>query len=266
MKSRDQVLFLHLASYARWDQAEMYPINLFRSFGPDLAPQAFDDKDPPRRPYTGDTPDVRFWMNKADKEWGRWLFVRHKSKAHVYTGVTQWMDLDKEPMKSRGDYHSMYLTVKTKQPNRVIEFWRSACIGLQPFHAFLDTELNYNRRAHEVAPDGQVKNKNTGWYLQRIPGFFAYNYFGTVYLRRWGAKVENLPASLTAPDTNGLFVFAPSCLDLEGRRSDVYSPEDLAIIQTLGPEWFHLPDRPDRVHAPSLDEFLAATPPPPATE
>jgi hypothetical protein len=43
---------------------------------------------------------------------------------------------------------------------------------------------------------------------------------------------------------------------------DVYSPDDLAIIQTLSPEWFHLPHKMDQSHAPSLEEFIQATPQP----
>jgi hypothetical protein len=240
----------------------MYPINLFRSFGQDIAPQEFDDKNPPRRLYSGDSDDLRFWMHQAEGAWGRWLFVRHKSKAHRYRGVIDWMDLDNEPMKMRGDYHSIYFTIKTKQPKRIVEFWRSACRGLHPFHAFLDTERNYHRRAFEVTEDGLVTNKPTGGYLQRIPGFFAYNYFGTVYRQKWGAATKTLPSSLTAVDANGLFVSAPSGLDLEGCQTEVFSPEDLAIIRTLGSEWFHLPSQPDHVHAPSLEEFIAATPQP----
>jgi hypothetical protein len=146
----------------------------------------------------------------------------------------------------------------------IVALWENLCRSLDPFHAFLDTDRNYHRRAHEVAADGRITGKNTGWYLRYLPGFFAYNYYGTAYLRRWDEAVKRLPATLMAPNANGLFVSAPSGLDLEGRMSEVYSPDDFTIIQTLGPEWFHLPDQPDRVHAPSPAEFLAATPQPPA--
>ncbi len=259
MKKIVSELFLHLASYSRWGTAEGYPSGLFRAFGEGLLPQRFDDRDPPRRPFAGDVSDVRFWMSKGEQEWDRWLFLRHKSKDHSLQGVVNWVDRSREPMKSRGDYSSLYMTIKTKAPTQIVEFWRSACIALQPFHGFLDTLDRYYRRAHEVEDDGQI-NKLTGWYTQRLPGFFAHNYFGTVYLRRWGDAARKIPASFTTPDATGLFVTAPSGFDFVGRMNEVYTPDDLAVIQALGPEWFHLPDQPDRVHAPSLAEFLAATP------
>jgi hypothetical protein len=227
-------------------------------------PQKFDDQDPPRRPYSGGAEDVHFWLAKGEQEWGRWLHFRHKSKDHVFEAVLDWVDSKSEPMKSRGDYHSMFMVVKTKRPERMVAFWQAACRSLHPFHAFLDTKANYNRRAHTVSVDGQV-SKSSGWYTQRLPGFFAHNYFGSVYLRLWGDAARRLPASIFTPDANGLFVSAPSGLDLEGRTSEVYTADDLAVIQALGPEWFHLPDQPDQDHAPALEEFLAATPHPSAS-
>lgn len=265
MKQTIPELFLYFASYSGWGSRVEYATGLFQAFGVDLVPQKFDDREPPRRVYSGGNDDIRFWMAKKEEEWGRWLHIRHKSNPHRYHGVLQWMDLSREPMASRGDYHSFFMTATTINPERFVTFWRTVCVKLHPFHAFLDTKVNYNRRAHDVAVSGQV-SKNTGWYLERLPGFFSHNYFGTVYLRRWREAVEHLPASIITPDANGLFVSAPSGLDLEGRMSDVYSPDDNAIIQTLGPEWFHLPDQPDRVHAPPLEEFLVATPQPQASE
>lgn len=253
-------LFVYLASYAPWGQ-ENYAHTLFRLFGEDLSPQRYDGRDPPRRNYTGDAHDVQFWTAKGEQEWGRWLFCRRKANDHDYHAVIHWIDRTKEPMKSRGDYHSMYLTVKTTNPLRVMDFWRSACVELHSFHGFLDTGEQCNGRAHEVGDDGQIIRKLTGWYLQRLPGFFAYNYFGSVYLRRWGEELlGRLPAGCIDRVTNGMFIVAPSGLGVKGQSVEVYPPDDLAIIQTLGPEWFHLPTQPDQVHAPSLEEFLATTP------
>jgi hypothetical protein len=255
-------LFLYLASYAPWHEATAYPERLFRCLEEaGFRPERYDDRDPPRRRFTGTEQDVPFWFAKRGRA-GRWLQFQRQTHPHPYGMTVHWVDRNIEFYRTRGDYHNLYMWPAAEDAKAAVALWESLCRSLHPFHAFLDTDRNYNRRAHEVAPDGRITNKNTGWYLQRIPGLFAYNYFGTVYLRRWGAAVRNLPATLTTPDANGLFVAAPSGLDLEARMSEVYSPDDLAIIQALGPEWFHLPGQPDRVHAPTLEEFIAATPQP----
>src|SRR5262249_55506181 len=93
-------------------------------------------------------------------------------------------------------------------------------------------------------------------------GFFHITTTAPVYLRRWGKRPETLPSHLVTPDADGIFLVAPSGLDIEDQMTEVYSPDDLAVIQTLGPEWFHLPGQLDRGYAPTLEEFLAATPQP----
>ena len=218
---------------------------------------------PPRRTYTGTQGDIDFWLKKKNPEsLGRHLYLKKAGKRSYYFAV-DWVDPEHEWVQSRGDYSRLYGRVKGTSAEVVVQVWQELCRLLLPFHAFLDTYDQYNRRAHRVLRDGSI-SKSTGWYFERLPGFFAHNYFGNVYLRRWGTKVQHLPAACTAPDANGLFVSAPSGLDPEEPVSEAYSPDDLTIIQTLGPEWFHLPRQPDRVHAPSLEEFLKATPQLPA--
>jgi hypothetical protein len=258
----DYSLFLYMATYAPWNESPVYPRRLFRCLEEaGLRPERLDDRDPPRRRYTSTEEDVQFWFAKREGA-GPYLQFQRRTHPNPYGLILHWMDLAIEFYRIRGDYHYLYMWIAPDDAQLILGLWRNLCRSLHPFHALLDTRRDHDRRAYEVAPDGRVVNKPMGGYLQRIPGIFAYNYFGTVYLRKWGEAVKNLPASLITPDANGLFVSAPSGLDLEGRMSEVYSPDDLAIIQTLGPEWFHLPGQPDRVHAPSLEEFLAATPQP----
>lgn len=262
MKIDERSLYLFMATYAPWNESPAYPQRFFRCLEESgFRPERYDDRDPPRRRFTGNEQDVQFWFAKRQGA-GRWLHFQRQAHPHPYGMTVHWVDRNIEFYRTRGDFHELCMWPAAEDAKAVVALWESLCRNLHPFHAFLDTDRNYNRRAHEIAPDGRITNKNTGWYLHYLPGLFAYNYFGTVYLRRWGASVQNLSAALTAPDVNGLFVAAPSGLDLEGRMSEVYSPGDLAIIQTLGTEWFHLPDQTDRKHGPSLDEFAATTPQP----
>jgi hypothetical protein len=235
------------------------PTALLRVLHCSLRPDRFDEKDPARRKFSGSQNDVDFWLKKSNPDsLGRYLHLKKLGKQSFYLAV-HWVDPEHEWVRTRGDFNELYGGLKGIPVELVVQLWRELCRVLLPFHAFLDTLDQYNRRAHKVLPDGSI-SKTRGWYSERLPGLFAHNYFGDVYLRQWGTRVRNLPAGLTTADANGLFVTAPSGLDLEGRMSEVYSPEDLAVIQVLGPEWFHLPGHADQVHAPSLDEFMAATP------
>lgn len=254
-------LFLYLASYAHWESDPQYALQLFSSlerFG--LCPHRLDERDPPKRLFKGGEAEVKFWFAKK-RGMGRRIFAERTGQLPVYSLTANWVDRGLELARVRGDYHSlqMSITVDDSSADDALSLWRDLCKGLAPHHAFLDTEDAYNLRAHHVTADGHI-TKSTGWYLQRLPGFFAHNYFGKVYLRRWGPAVERLPTSYIAPNGRGLFIDAPSRLDLTGQRNVVYSPDDIAIIQAIGHEWFRLPGRVDHSIAPSPEEFLAATP------
>lgn len=253
-------LFLYLASYTHWDSDPKYALQLFsclERFG--FCPHRLDERDPPKRLFKGGETDAKFWFAKK-RGMGRRLFAERTGQLPVFSLTAHWVDRGIELARVRGDYHSlqMSITVDERSADTALSLWRDLCEGLDPHHAFLDMEDAYNLRAHHVTSDGHV-TKSTGWYLQRLPGFFAHNYFGRVYLRRWGPAVATLPTSYIAPNGQGLFIDAPSRLDLTGQRNAVYSPDDIAIIQAIGPEWFRLPGRVDHSIAPSAEEFLSAT-------
>src|SRR5262249_6440849 len=195
-----------------------------------LRPERLDDRDPPRRRFTGTEQDVQFWFAKREGA-GPYLQFQRRTHPNPYGMTVKWWDWSFEFYRTRGDYHNLNMWVAPDDAQSIVALWKNLCRSLHPFHALLDTRRNHDRRAYEMTPEERatsITGRPMGGYLQRIPGLFAYNYFGTVYIRRWGEVLKNLPASLTALDANGLFVFAPSGLDLEGRMSEMYSPEDLA--------------------------------------
>lgn len=259
MKPDCPEFFLFLASHAPWGKSPSVPADLFQVLGHALRPDRFDENDPARRPFTGTQEDIDFWLMKTDPEsLGRYLYLKKAGKQSYYLAV-DWVDPAHEWVRSRGDYSNLYGRVKGTPAEVVVQVWQEFCRILKPFHAFLDTEDQYNRRAHKILRDGSI-SKTTGWYKERLPGFFAYNYFGNVYLRHWGERVNKLPHAYKESDVNGLFISAPSGLDLESNMPAVFSPADLEIIETLGSEWFHLPGQTDQIRAPTLEEFIAATP------
>jgi hypothetical protein len=284
-------LFFFMASYMPWDTSVVIPRQVFRILSSTLLPQRFDDHDPPRRRYTGSEEDVILWLKKRHpQQWGGFLHFERRGKNQPYYLIVDWVNLAVGMIQQRGDYNELYGLIKWADVGTAIRLWQGLCEVLRPFHAFLDTEFQYIRKAHRFLRNGLI-DKTTGWYRKRLPGLFAYNFFGNVYVQKWGRRVlEALPPEWITFTPEGFYLYAPSGLDLQapelisynGRgycfwsrpisvdpswlQPYEYSPEDRAIIRLLGEEWFHLPDRPDRDCAPTLEEFRAATPPPPQEE
>jgi hypothetical protein len=226
-----------------------------------LRPDWFDENDPARRKYTGTQEDIDFWLRKKSPDaLGRWLHFKKMGKQSYYL-VAHWVDPEHEWVRSRGDYSELYGRFRGMPSEEVVGVWQELCRLLLPFHAFLDTVDQYNRRAHRVLHDGSI-SKTRGWYFERLPGLFAHNFFGNVYEKNWGPKVvASLREEFVTHTDYGFFLRSPSGLDMSGERQGAYSPEDWAVIKTIGEGRFHLPDREDNsVQAPSLAEFRAATP------
>lgn len=252
MKPISAELYLFVASYAPWGRSPSIPAGLFQVLEPVLRPDRFDENDPARRKYTGTQEDIDFWLKKTPDALGRWLHIKKKGRKQSYSFVIDWVDPEHEWVRNRGDYSKLYGSLKGIPTEAVVQVWRELCRHLHPFHAFLDTFDQYKRRAQKVR----------GWYFERLPGLFAYNFFGKVYEKNWGPKVlASLPEEFVTRTENGFFLRAPSGLDMSGERQGAYSPEDWAIIKTIGEGRFHLPQQESKaVQAPSLTEFRAATP------
>lgn len=251
-------LFFYIASYDNWHESKQFPIGFFealRKSGMDI--DVFDCNDPPRRAFLCNKQDIEFWLENLGQNWSRWLFAKKKNK-EKFNVTIQLVNRNIEAVKSRGDYHCLYGSIKTDSIDNIKSFWELLCIRLSPFHGFLDTLSQYNRRAHKIRSDGSIE-KITGWYRQFLPGFFAYNYFGEVYKTKWGKEViVALPSDPVKDFHKGIFVWAPSGLRENNHCIPVYTEEDRDILERIGIEKFRLPDRftVDK-NAPNLEAFLA---------
>jgi hypothetical protein len=93
---------------------------------------------------------------------GRWLFGQRRIRPNPYDLTVHWVDRTIELARVRGDYHSLFMTMDAEDFSLVISFWETLCRRMHPFHAFLDTERDYNRRAYELSPTGKEPSRAAG--------------------------------------------------------------------------------------------------------
>lgn len=237
-------LFFYLASHAPWERSPDHPRVLLAALDAEaLGPDLIDDADPPKRTRRSRREEEDFWLGMPPGEGYRWLFFRRRRHDCYHITVT-CVDRQREPIRSRGDYHSLYGSIRTGRPARAVRMWRRLCPAMGAFHGLLDTYSAYSRRAHEVLPDGTVR-KNTGWYSRCLPGLFARNYFGDVFLRNWGPTVvASLPPDPVSAPHRGRFLTAPSGLRDLAEGDAPYSRADLDVIGRIGGWRFHRPGQP----------------------
>lgn len=257
-RGTQQDFVFSLSSYSDWGTDGRYARSLFECLARNgYVPERLDDRDPPRRLFSGTETDLSFWSAKPENAWSRWLFIRARADHERMDVTVHWVDRSVEPILSRGDHHSLYAVIRTARQADLVDCWQALCQTTNAFHGFLDYLAVYNFRAHQVSPDGTVA-KNPPRYLDRLPGFFAHNFFGGVYLARWGESVAQAATILpTLRVEKGLFVSEESGLSLEWSRDQPHSANAMRFTEALGSADFHLPGRNDLFpSAPRLEEFL----------
>src|SRR5262249_22713868 len=105
MTEYDYSLFLYIATYAPWNTSAIYPERLFRCLEEvGLRPERYDDRDPPRRRFTGTEEDFQFWFAKREGA-GPYLQFQRRTHPNPYGLIVHWMNLTIEFYRIRGDYH-----------------------------------------------------------------------------------------------------------------------------------------------------------------